>query len=292
VYDDPDDDCDDDAMLSVSDSLFRDNYARAGGALVCYRFTECSIAGTTFENNQADSSIGVGGAIYVQGWVGDDLQQGQLAITGSTFRDNQANNGGAILIECSDASTALISDCTFDNNIAGYSGGGLDIYIAGELRIEDCEFLGQQVGFAGGAMDISGQGPTVEIGNCLFESNESVYNGVLSLSPDDSVITISESEFLSNPDRAIALSGDGNTLDLVETVFEDNYQALDVDAGMGNAPPSTVTMRGCTIFRSTSYGAALGSWGALVTLESLDSDWGDGADPPHRRAAATRRCRR
>jgi hypothetical protein len=37
-------------------------------------------------------------------------------------------------------------------------------------------------------------------------------------------------------------------------------------------------MQDCTIFRSTSYGAALDSWGALVTLESIDSDWGDGAD--------------
>ena len=278
AYEDPTDECDEPSALVIADSLFENNFARQGGAFICYRTISCDVTNSHFEGN-ATSASGRGGVLEfeVAGGLYSD-PPGNLSISECSFVDNEANNGGVVHVELAGSGGVTMSGCTFENNIAGYSGGVLEGSIAGELRIEDCEFLGQQVGFGGGALDISGEGPTVSIERCWFEANESVYNGTVRLSPDHASITISESSFVSNPDRAIKFSGDGGTLDVVDTVFEDNYQAINVDAGMGNAPPSTATMQDCTIFRSTSYGAALGSGSALVTLESIDSDWGDGAD--------------
>ncbi len=118
-----------------------------------------------FTDNHADAITGApaGGAI------GSGVQT-SCTVSGCTFLDNQAGNGGAGAIYMSLSLT--ISDCTFQNNTSiGGTGGAVRAVIG---SMSDCTFIGNTATSSGGALHASGP---FTITNCTFESNTSGGSG-------------------------------------------------------------------------------------------------------------------
>lgn len=136
--------------LVIQDCLFEGNEAGSGGALTLYT---------------------VGGTI-------------DSRLTRSTFVNNRANEGGAIsdrYLEDNALNSLIITNCTFDRNIAAGSGGALLIG-RGVSQLDRCVFTANSVahnGYSkgGGAVDFSSAHPTFT--NCLFSTNKAVNGGAL-----------------------------------------------------------------------------------------------------------------
>ncbi len=112
--------------LTINNSIIRDSEAESensgngqGGGLYHNQGTTI-INNSSFINNEADISLNsTGGAISIHNR--SPLSAGNLTINNSTFRDNKATDGGAIIIE---GGTAKITNSTFTNNKADGGKGG------------------------------------------------------------------------------------------------------------------------------------------------------------------------
>jgi hypothetical protein len=119
------------STLRISNSEFKNNFARNGGAINML-FTDMSIYNTTFENNQAihtahinDPSVdpdgcGGGGAIYIDGARSTaNGGTGTISISKSVFKNNTTNqHGGAIVSFLYGNDKMEISNSKFDGNSA------------------------------------------------------------------------------------------------------------------------------------------------------------------------------
>lgn len=100
--------------LYIANSLFANNTAGDGGAIYLGFPSEALIINTTFINNTAtgsSSTAGSGGAIFTR--------TNNLTIENTTFKENYADNGGAIYI---DYGAVYIYKSYFENNKVKYSG--------------------------------------------------------------------------------------------------------------------------------------------------------------------------
>jgi len=108
--------------LQIQYSQISGNYSRFGGGAIC------SLGGTiTIENSVllSNEALHGGGAIESRdGSWDEELFLSRLIISDSTFRDNKADDGGAIRNYISEL---IISRSTFSGNIASGSGGAIDI---------------------------------------------------------------------------------------------------------------------------------------------------------------------
>ncbi len=126
----------------IKDCIFRNNYARDGGAVYVYgRKGECSPAfkNCQFLNNTANLD---GGAVYNDGRHGGKANPSfKMCI----FSDNKSNYGGAI---CNygggGESSPQIHNCVFQNNEAYLRGGAIfnmDIDGLTHPVVNDCQFV-------------------------------------------------------------------------------------------------------------------------------------------------------
>ncbi|KPJ73872.1 hypothetical protein AMJ52_02790 [candidate division TA06 bacterium DG_78] len=103
-----------------------------------------------------------------------------LELQDMTFQNGNADHGGAIHLETVSASMSM-SNCDFDDNTAGYVGGGANIYSnTGEITITYCTFRrnsspnpsGYPYGTAGGLfVQTEGAGTDLRVAHCTFEDN-------------------------------------------------------------------------------------------------------------------------
>jgi len=125
------------AELIVNNSIFTSNHSgRRGGGIFKDAGSDrlpTTITDTTFQDNTADWG---GGGVFI--W------RTPLTITGSHFINNHANElGGGLGYENNSTETVLISNTTFEENIALWNGGG--IHFSGELMtINNGTFQGNQ----------------------------------------------------------------------------------------------------------------------------------------------------
>jgi hypothetical protein len=148
--------------LTVSQSLFQNNSATAGGAI----FNDgcvASISNSTFISNQASSgSGGLGGAI-------NNAAPAMLTVTNSRFQSNSALDGGGVYNAA--GSTATLNAVTFQSNTGGYGGGFEN---SGTITVNDGLFDSNIVaGSGGGIWNLSG---TVTL-NRVTVSKNSAYEG-------------------------------------------------------------------------------------------------------------------
>ncbi len=145
---------DGDGTLSVSSSTFVDDSSggEEGGAIYSYE-TDLTMRGSSFRGNQADE----GGAVYVEGTNATAVQ----SITTSTFANNQATDseGGAIY---DDEGNLEVTASTFSGNSAAY-GGGLYYDSSDALTLTNDTFDGNRAGYEGGAIYLYGVASTGEI---------------------------------------------------------------------------------------------------------------------------------
>ena len=151
-----------------------------------------NITNCTFQNNNATD----GGAVML------GRSQGNVKITNCTFQNNSATNfGGAVRLDGLTGNAITITNCTFQNNTA-FGCGAMQYYSIVNGGITNCIFLensASYLGGYGGAVCVSSYllKGYVSITNCTFHKNIAAHGGGISI-VSDSLIQIYNSTFSNN----------------------------------------------------------------------------------------------
>ncbi|MBP5707697.1 MAG: hypothetical protein J6W79_01740, partial [Alphaproteobacteria bacterium] len=255
------------AALDITDSIFTGNKALGtvtstfkdgtitltggnGGALDNHFYNSASkdgyayVSGSTFTNNEALN----GGAIYNNGTADSAGNIAKLYLSDSTFGNNAASDkGGAIYNKGTLSLVAENDDVSFFGNTA--NGSNNDIYNVGTLNLNASS--NRLISFAGGidgasgTMDITGEG-LVDVSNTLNGQTVTVHQGQLHLSDamtlNDTTINVLEHAAINTQDNAINDYSSKITLQNNAGVLADaNASSMDK---FGIASGNTVTLSG------------------------------------------------
>ncbi|MBO4305500.1 MAG: DUF4347 domain-containing protein [Lentisphaeria bacterium] len=184
--------------------------AAQGGILHVEKGGSISVSGVTFENGYAWE----GGAVY---------NQGEFAVTGSSFTDNSALLGGAIYSE----SSLTVTDSVFSGN---YAYDGAAIYGKGSVSVSSSQFTGND-----GTLSVV-RGTDVNVSGSTFASNSAgnaMVNGTNSVNVSGSTFNANTAEILVGA-PSVNVSGstfsanettvllDGTTLNVSGSTFTSN----------------------------------------------------------------------
>lgn len=243
---------------TVTDCHVSENGAPAGsGGGLANRFSSPAITRCTFDSNTANQGAGV-----------DNTDSCDASFQTCTFTNNiAASSGGGMATWAGNDGTVLfvchptLTDCTFESNRAGRYGGGMDALDSDSHCIR-CTFTSNHAGNGGGAAFING---TSAFDNCTFVENEATdetngYGGGIANYVD-------------------GLSGDpglaGGYLTLTGCTFSGNTALLQgggVDLRLSGRAPlagltAGATVRGCWFINNTAgSGAGLSSFGCESEL--------------------------
>ncbi|MBL7942658.1 MAG: hypothetical protein JNM00_07820, partial [Flavobacteriales bacterium] len=153
---------------------------------------------STFTQN---STQGNGGAIY--------NLEGAVEIYQSTFSNNSANQGGAIIagtLQYGNNTTTLISESVISNNQASLGGGGVEFDSGTSMTIDKTTISGNTAQAAGGISNVSG--------NLLTITNSTIANNTATQSPQPggiislySPVTIKNSTITGSNHTAVSIQG-------------------------------------------------------------------------------------
>ncbi len=141
-------------ILTVSNSTFRNNNATIGGGAI-NNFGTLTVVNGTFTNNTATSE---GGALD---------NNGPMAVYNSTFTSNSANYGGAI---DNHGTFLTVDNSTFTNNNAPYGGAIVNYRI---LTVNNSAFTNNNAAGGGAIMNFV----TLTVDNSTFTNNTASYYG-------------------------------------------------------------------------------------------------------------------
>ena len=142
---------------------------------------------------------------------------GKLIIDSSTFKDNYAlrnkfvfspTSGGGGALYLKDSSTSSISNCSFEGNKAGDTGGAIHSE-GSRLYVKVSNFCNNSVGGMGGAIFTYSLKLKGSISECFFRSNKAIVNGG-AVSHVGNQLLINTSEFQNN--AAVGRGGEGGAL--------------------------------------------------------------------------------
>ena len=160
------------ASAVMSGVTFDGNQAKLyGGAIYMNSATQATVTDCVFMNNSNPNNLG--GAITVRGTAP------VLTISGSSFSQNSAKDGGAI--SAFETTTLSVSDTTFTGNSATGVGGAIQSGRSGNttdnvnLTLNGCAFT-SNTGTNGGAVHLYGTG-SLTATNTDFASNAGTGNG-------------------------------------------------------------------------------------------------------------------
>lgn len=127
-----------DAELDITDSVFKDNFAEINGGAIYNSFyhsvanaNAVTVSGSTFVNNTANN----GGAIYNDGTQDKGGHSAAMHLENVTFTNNIAKITGGAIYNSKDASIELAGENAFSGNRRGSLGN--DIYNDGAFTITD-----------------------------------------------------------------------------------------------------------------------------------------------------------
>lgn len=145
----------------------------SGGAGMCNINASLLISHCIFTQNKTTNTDGggTGGAMY--------NEASSPVITNCTFSNNDASGPGAAIFN-DDASSTQIANTTFANNHTSFYGGAIGNFgdfwgLIAPVKITNCMFYGNTAGGYGGAMYSFGSSPLVT--NCTFVNNTATYAG-------------------------------------------------------------------------------------------------------------------
>ncbi|WP_295116087.1 right-handed parallel beta-helix repeat-containing protein, partial [uncultured Methanobrevibacter sp.] len=199
---------------------FSNNTASLNGGGVNYRETPKNIIfNANFINNSAQRGGGVNffntfeDVIFNGEFIGNSAENGGALAAGYgtigdiSFKNNHANNGGAVYL----AGSGSTVNCNFTNNRATHNGGA--VYISEKCNVVNCSFADNSAAHDGGAVyskfgavencnftgnNASNDGGAVSlsypsnVANCHFADNSAKNGGALYfLNDDDNVINCS-----------------------------------------------------------------------------------------------------
>jgi hypothetical protein len=234
----------------------------------------------TFRNGRAED--GDGGAIWANG---------DLTVERCAFEGNSAFEGGGA-IAWSYGHHVAITDSVFTDNYAFDSGGAL--LVEGTLGWEDWDLTVTGTRFErnrstahGGAIGMGyGVGWSVVLDGDAFTDNEAGAGGSAvsrsgGNSGDTAIVDVRSSTFDGNAsDGSGVLELAAETLDfgLTDTVFADNTAVRGPLVSAYGAGTYTLTRAGFVRNIADDDGVIVAVWDSGITLVSVDSDWGTGAD--------------
>lgn len=129
-----------------------------------------TVSGITFQNGFATD----GGAISTESNGGMPIPNTWLTVTDSQFNNNRASTDGGAFYTLN--GSINITNTTFSNNHSGRNGGAMFIVSGGSLNISATTFVNNQSGNAGGALALNG---TLYIRNSVFRGNSSLGGGAI-----------------------------------------------------------------------------------------------------------------
>lgn len=263
------------ANLTVTNSLFTSNWADHGGAIFVAE-GGLTATGSSFELNDA---VNDGGAVYA-----DNLTRVELR--DSTFEENYARNGGAVMVGNgnplpADRAQALIVGSGFYENLAN-DGGALRN--SGDATIETSHFVVNESTLYGGAISVAGGSLTAT--NVGFDENKAATRGGAVYAYNATSIELLNSTFTNNQafNGGAVMTGAGtNTLPadradvLIEnSTFEDNIATGGAGAFLNHA---IATVRDSRFERNeaTSGGGAIRNHYKMVmeTTQVVDNEAGE-----------------
>ncbi len=157
----------DNAITLVGSAFTGNSAGEYGGAVSTWDYTDLRLDGVTFTGNA--TALG-GGAVFA---YAVDSTAGFLDVSGSTFADNSAADGGGIWVGWTNA--VAIDASTFTSNSASATGGGLLAYVTGTTTLTDDQFCDNAAVTGGG---VSVQWTTTDTWtNNRFIANRATYGG-------------------------------------------------------------------------------------------------------------------
>lgn len=267
---------------------FDNNRSRGKGGAVYVSDSVTVNGNVTFQNNGADGSGGMGGAVYsakdvttqkaaftgntAGGSGGAVYAEGGVKGTGSTFESNRAAlDGGAIYAK----GATVLADCRFwDNRTTSGPGGAIRTDNAG-TDVRSCTFEKNTSGTNGGAVFLDGGTGASSFRKVYFDNNTASDGGGAALfcggTGTDNTIEVSDSEFLNNTagrDQGGALRLAGKQATVVRSTFDTNECAT----GSGGAIFSEAALSriaNCTFLNNQ---AGSSGDGGAVNLGGTDND--------------------
>ena len=265
---------------------FDNNRSRGKGGAVYVSDSVTVNGNVTFQNNGADGSGGMGGAVYsakdvttqkaaftrntAGGSGGAVYAEGAVKGTGSTFQANQAAlDGGAIYAT---GATAL-DECSFlENKTTRGPGGAIRTDNAG-TNVRSCTFKDNVSGTNGGAVFLDGGAGASSFRKVCFDKNIAPAGGgaISCGGTGTNTIEVSDSAFLNNT----AGGSQGGALNLAgaqATVVRSTFEANECATGNGGAIFSAAALSriaNCTFFDNQ---AGSSGEGGAVTLDGTDNE--------------------
>lgn len=201
---------------TMEDCTFEGNQAGWNGGGILAFFASVNLTACTFSGNSAGQTGGGvsnfnapancnecvftgNNASLGGGWYDIDSSQGNgpqnnSRFTGCEFRENVARSrgGGLYCLSETGNSKPILGNCSFSNNSAVTSGGGLEAADS-EPVLSDCTFTGNSSQFGGGVTSMRSSSLSV---NCRFTQNTATRGGAwLNF---DSTTTLRDCEFHEN----------------------------------------------------------------------------------------------
>ena len=170
-------------VVNISDSTFKNNSAKRGGAILARVAGNTAITNSTFISNYAEWR---GGAINIDYGTTTTADTWTPTIQTTTFDSNVSNgHGGAVYIDdwASQVgyTSPLFDNCIFTNNSATYLGGAFRIYNGSTPKIQNSTFTNNSAGKGGGVMSVDY--------NATVTSNSNTFTGNSSTEGDANVDT-------------------------------------------------------------------------------------------------------
>lgn len=230
-----------DNKLTISDSVFDGNTARAAGALAVYK--EASIIGTDFTNNVATDDSDGGGAVFLG------------AESKATFKDvefvgnTSGTRGGAISTRAAadannEEASLTLENVLFDSNIATTTGGAIDNYLYTDSSIKNVTFRNNEAA-QGGAIynhgqpaDKGGGTGVITIEAAQFIGNKANVGGGAIYNEADLVLDTTNGDILF-ADNGVGtgtnfVANDIHTTDYISIKGDNNKVSLDTITGTGD----------------------------------------------------------
>eukprot|EP00210_Caulerpa_lentillifera_P000407 g397.t1 len=233
------------SSVSISNSVFKKNYALNGGSLFAST-SQVSISNCTFHENNAGA--GNGGAVFANA-------NSLVNISSSVFSSNRGYFGAAVFSNLMDLVT--VTDTRFVNNNSTLFGG---IFVRnGTVTITACEFLRNSAGRAGAALLISTS--NLSIRNTSFTLNEASFGGACFFE-QNSTILAERLKFLNN--TALEASGGSiqlsfsSVLRIQTSLFQSNHASRNGGA-IATTDESTIELGKLQFLNNTStnHGGAI-----------------------------------
>ncbi|WIA09253.1 hypothetical protein OEZ85_008661 [Tetradesmus obliquus] len=225
---------------------------------------------STFVNNKAV----VGGAIMASQY---SRSKGRVEVHDCRFSGNTGKfDGGAVMIEENQYTELVLNASSFENN-QGDFGGAVSAYDA-DVAATNCSFIGNKAGVDGGALHLStmqaaGSGNQLALAGCTLSDNTAgVFGGAVAVYNQG--LAVKDSSFEANQGGsagAIYLSNGPNAT-LLDSVFERNTAEKGSGGAIRLASVGQLDMQGITMNGNEALGGNGGAMQAAQVSDAMLSD--------------------